>query len=180
MVLFQWSGLSVPLESALSGVLGIVCGYLVAASIDARKRKRRDTELTGAVNSVRIQAGMPDTIEIKLHRGQLTLGGRVDSEGDRLAAEQILRTVPEIKRTINQIRLSSPTGRADPDEVRRRIEDTLLHAAELEGQEIHVVMDHSRVILEGKVRSWVAASEAERIAWNIPGIGEVDNRLVIE
>ena len=38
-------------------------------------------------------------------------------------------------------------------------------------------MDDSRVILEGRVRSWIEASEAEDVVWEIPGILAIDNRL---
>jgi osmotically-inducible protein OsmY len=34
-------------------------------------------------------------------------------------------------------------------------------------------------VLEGKVQSWAESSEAEELAWDIPGIEHVENHLEI-
>jgi osmotically-inducible protein OsmY len=35
------------------------------------------------------------------------------------------------------------------------------------------------VVLEGTVRSWAEKAEAERIAWTMPGVTSVENRIGI-
>ena len=42
-----------------------------------------------------------------------------------------------------------------------------------------MLLNNSRVVLEGTVQSPAEASEAENVAWNIPGVVEVENRLEI-
>ena len=51
--------------------------------------------------------------------------------------------------------------------------------AERDGRGIRVLLNDSGVVLEGTVRSWAEASEAEDAAWTIPGVVEVVNRLNI-
>jgi osmotically-inducible protein OsmY len=51
--------------------------------------------------------------------------------------------------------------------------------AQKDGQGIRVVLDKSRVVFEGTVRSIAESAEAERAAWNIPGVIEVENRLKV-
>jgi len=89
-------------------------------------------------------------------------------------------TVPGINGVINKIRLkASGNVRATPDEIRRQIRDSLAKRAEREWNRIAVVVDNSRVILEGTVGSRGEASEAENAAWETPGVVEVENRLKI-
>jgi len=68
---------------------------------------------------------------------------------------------------------------ASADEIMSRIRDSLVRRAELHGRRIRVLVDNSRVVLEGTVQSPAEASEAENVAWNIPGVVEVENRLKI-
>jgi osmotically-inducible protein OsmY len=35
------------------------------------------------------------------------------------------------------------------------------------------------VILKGTVRSWAERDEAERAAWLVPGVRDVENRLMV-
>jgi osmotically-inducible protein OsmY len=54
-----------------------------------------------------------------------------------------------------------------------------VHLAELDGRGIRVQLRDSRIVLEGTVHSVIEASRAEDLAWNIPGIVEVENRLKV-
>jgi osmotically-inducible protein OsmY len=38
----------------------------------------------------------------------------------------------------------------------------------------------TKVTLTGTVASWYQRDEAEKIAWNAPGVWSVDNELVVE
>jgi osmotically-inducible protein OsmY len=67
-----------------------------------------------------------------------------------------------------------------PVEIKRRIEEALRRAAELDASRIKVEANGSEVILRGTVRSWAERGEAEHAAWRAPGMTKVDNRIRIE
>jgi osmotically-inducible protein OsmY len=77
------------------------------------------------------------------------------------------------------LRPASGKVTVSPDEIRRQIQDSLVKHAERDARRIRVLLNNSRVILEGAVDSWAEASEAEDVSWNIPGVVEVENRLKI-
>jgi osmotically-inducible protein OsmY len=66
---------------------------------------------------------------------------------------------------------------ASPEEVKRAKEGAFMKSAESDAQGIHILVNDSRVVLEGKVRSWAEAPEAEEVAWALPGTQAVENRL---
>ena len=65
------------------------------------------------------------------------------------------------------------------DVVKSAIEDALKRLAELDAQRIQVDTVGSKVILRGTVRSWLERKEAERVAWQAPGVTEVDNQIEV-
>ena len=65
------------------------------------------------------------------------------------------------------------------DVVKSEIEDALKRLAELDAQRIQVDTVGSKVILRGTVRSWLERKEAERVAWQAPGVTKVDNQIEV-
>jgi osmotically-inducible protein OsmY len=64
-------------------------------------------------------------------------------------------------------------------EVKRKIEEALRRAAEIDASRITVETNDGTVILRGSVRAWAERQEAERAAWAAPGVSKVDNRIII-
>ena len=50
----------------------------------------------------------------------------------------------------------------------------------IDDDDIRVKVSGNRVTLNGTVNSFYQRDEAERIAWNAPGVSSVDNELVID
>jgi osmotically-inducible protein OsmY len=87
-----------------------------------------------------------------------------------------VRRVRGIKSVTNNIVVKP---RVAPVEIRRKIEEALRRAAEVDASRISVETVDNEVILRGTVRSWAERREAERAAWSAPGVAKVDNRIIV-
>jgi osmotically-inducible protein OsmY len=127
----------------------------------------------------RIKSELPyswDGIRVIAGNGWLTLEGEVEWNYQRERAEEAVRRVRGIKGVTNRIVVKP---RVAPTEIRRKIEEALRRAAEVDASRISVEAVGSEVILRGTVRSWAERQEAERAAWSAPGVANVDNRIIV-
>jgi BON domain-containing protein len=62
--------------------------------------------------------------------------------------------------------------------LKKQIESALVRDAQLDAQGITLEIKGAKAILKGSVRSWAERQEAQRVAWQAPGIAEVDNWLI--
>jgi osmotically-inducible protein OsmY len=108
--------------------------------------------------------------------GWVTLEGEVEWNYQRERVEDAVRRVRGVKGTTNSIEVKPQVA---PAEIRRKIEEALRRAAEIDASRITVETVGSEVILRGTVRSWAERREAERAAWSAPGVAWVDNRIII-
>jgi osmotically-inducible protein OsmY len=81
-----------------------------------------------------------------------------------------------VKGVANLITLrATPT----PADIKQRIRAGIKRHAELDAEQITVETSGSRVTLRGTVRSVVERRDAERAAWNAPGVQRVDNDILV-
>jgi osmotically-inducible protein OsmY len=81
-----------------------------------------------------------------------------------------------VKGVINNIKIKSNII----DEVEKiDIERAMKRNWSIAQQAINIGVTGNKVTLSGTVHSWYEHDEAERIAWNAPGVGIVDNELQI-
>jgi osmotically-inducible protein OsmY len=66
--------------------------------------------------------------------------------------------------------------RVAPSEIRRKIEEALRRAAEVDASRVTVETVGSEVILRGTMRSWAERQEAETAAQWAPGVSKVRMR----
>jgi osmotically-inducible protein OsmY len=127
----------------------------------------------------RIKSELPyawDNIRVVVKSGWLTLEGEVEWYYQRERAEEAVRRVRGIKGVTNSIEVKP---RVASMEIRRKIEEALRRAAEIDASRVTVETRGSEVILRGTVRSWAERQEAERAAWWAPGVSKVDNRIIV-
>jgi hypothetical protein len=60
--------------------------------------------------------------------------------------------------------------RVKPYDIKRKIQEAFRQSAEVDANQIIIETNGSEVVLKGKVRSWAAREEAERVAWRAPGV----------
>jgi osmotically-inducible protein OsmY len=130
-----------------------------------------------AVNALRWNIQVPDErIKAKVTNGWLTLEGEVDWYFQKEAAERAVRYLTGVKGVKNLIALRvMPT----PADVMQRIRASLKRHAELDADQITVETTGSRLMLRGTVRSVAERRDAERAAWNAPGVTRVDNDITV-
>jgi osmotically-inducible protein OsmY len=117
-----------------------------------------------------------ENIRVVVKNARLTLEGEVGWNYQRDRAEAAVRRVRGAEGVTNAIEVKP---RVAPTEIRRKIEDALRRAADIDATHVTVETNGSEVILRGTVRSWAERQEAEKAAWAAPGVARVDNRIII-
>jgi len=115
-------------------------------------------------------------ISVSVVDGVLYLRGQVDSAAEKNAALEDMQVVASLVRVVDEIELKNYTERSD-DELRESVKMFLIRDIDLSAQTIDVEARGGVITLTGKVASFAQKSEAENVAWWIPGVTNVISRL---
>lgn len=88
-------------------------------------------------------------------------------------------TQPEVPAGLGEFRTGGLSGTVSANATQQRIEAALSRFPEADAANIRVEVRNHKVVLKGIAHSWSEEAEAERIAFDMPGIEEVDNQLVV-
>jgi osmotically-inducible protein OsmY len=165
-------------ESATKRVAGVLA---VANDIEVRMPsidERPDPEIArDAVAAIKSQLPISsENIKIVVRDGWVTLEGPVEWQYQRNTAETAVRRIKGVRGVSNLIQLKP---RAQPSEIKRKIQDAFKRNAEIDANRIAVEANGGEVVLKGTVRSWIEREEAERAAWAAPGVTKVEDRIVV-
>ena len=167
-------------EEATKRVYGVSA---VADEIVVRLRNgavRDDTDIAqAALQAMRWNSFVPDEkVKVTVDKGWVTLEGTVDWQYQKNAAAAAVRELTGVKGVINSINIR-PKQVIKPGEVKQKIFDAFRRNAELEARRIGIDAHDGKVTLRGNVHDWSEVDEAQRAAWAVPGVTEVENRLFV-
>jgi len=162
--------------SRVKGVRGIANDIEVRLPTAA---ERPDPEVArAALDALKWNVLVPDDrIKVKVEKGWVTLEGDVNWHYQREAADRAVRRLTGVRGVTNLITVkSSPV----PKDVKQQIKHAFERAASFDAEHIDVTVEDGSVILEGTVRSYAERRDAERAAYNAPGVTHVENKLRID
>ena len=141
--------------------------------------ERSDTELAhAAVNVLQWNVQVPDDrVRVTVRNAWITLEGECEWQYQREAAERCLHNLKGVRGVTNLIAMKPK--RVSAYDLTETIKDTLRRSADRAADRITVETHDGAVILKGMVRSFAERCDAERAAWNAPGVTKVDDRLIV-
>ncbi|MBB5638369.1 BON domain-containing protein [Pedobacter cryoconitis] len=118
-----------------------------------------------------------EKITVKVEDGWVTLTGTINWNYQKDAAKNAIKNLLGVKGVTNSITIESDIHDAVE---KKEIEDAIDRNWSVNNQDIQVKVSGSRVTLTGTVNSIYQKDEAQRMAWNAPGVWYVDNEIEIE
>jgi osmotically-inducible protein OsmY len=165
-------------EKAAQRVKGV---RAVAIDLEVRlpsEASHDDDKIAGrAANVLSWSVGVGDNVKVLVDGGWVTLSGETPWFYQKQEAERLIRQLEGVIGVSNNIAVRSDVRVSD---VRERIADAFKRSADLESSAIKVEVEGARVTLSGKVKAWYERKMAEDAAWAIPGVTEVNDKIVIQ
>jgi osmotically-inducible protein OsmY len=166
-------------ESAAKNVAGVKALVEKIKVEFANTWSKSDSEVAKeAVNALKWSWQVPsDKVKVKVEDGWVTLDGTLSWNYQKTAAKEALISLSGVKGVTNDIKIESESH----DEIEKAdIVGALNRNWSINAEDIQVEVSGTKVTLSGTVLSWYQRDEAEKIAWNAPGVWTVDNQLVVD
>ena len=139
--------------------------------------KKEESDIAAEILSAfKWNAQLPkDKITVKVENGWVTLEGEMTWNYQKEAAKDALKNLLGVTGVSNNIRIKSEVDVVE----QKDIEAALKRNVSFDNQDIEVIVLDKNVKLTGRVYSYYAKDEAERMAWNTRGVCTVENELII-
>jgi len=138
-----------------------------------------DQELAKAVlTALKADPQIPaDLTKVQVENGWVTLAGEFPWNYQKQAVQKAVRHLNGVKVLSNDITIRPEAA----NEVEKAaIESAFRRSAAIDEAHLNVSVLGNKVTLTGVVRSYLQRDEAERMAWNAPGVRSVDNEIAID
>lgn len=164
-------------ENAAKKVAGVKA-VVEKIEIDYNHSVRTDEDIAAdVIEALKWSVSVPDDkLKIIVSQGWVYLQGIVEWNYQKHSAKKAVEAIPGVKGVINSIQIKS----ADFDKIEKRAIERAIHRnSSLYDKDIEVAVSGNVVTLTGTVNAHFQKEEAERIAWNSPGVWTVNNQLAI-
>lgn len=160
----------------VTGVKAVV--EKIEIKFDGMGRKNDNEIASDALSALKWNWGVSnDKVKIKVEDGWVSMEGELHWNFQKESAQRSIKNIFGVKGVTNNITIKSETH----DEVEKKgIERALKRNWSINDNNIQVQVSGKVVTLNGTVRSTYQRDEAERIAWNAPGVWLVTNALVVD
>lgn len=161
----------------VAGVTAVVEKIEVKYPSDWAKKDDNDIAAE-VVNAFKWNWEVPSgKVKAKVEKGWVTLEGELGWKFQSDAATKAVKALLGVTGVSNNIKIKSQSEdvleKAD-------IESALERNWSVSDQDIQVKVSGHKATLTGTVDSWYQKDEAGRIAWNAPGVWNVENELMVE
>jgi osmotically-inducible protein OsmY len=169
--------------SSLGGCAALVVGGVVAGTVMvATDRRSSGAQLNDegieirSANRLKEKFGERGNFNVTSYNGRVLLTGEVAGNSDKLAAEQLVFQVENVKLVVNELTIAGSTStlreRSNDTLITSRVKTGLIEAKDLPSNAFKVVTERSVVYLMGRVTQREADSATE-IARSVSGVVKV-------
>jgi osmotically-inducible protein OsmY len=151
----------------------------VANEIQVRPMlERPDPEIAKeAIWALDWRGTIPENVQVAVHKGHITLTGRVPRPYLHVEAERAVRRIKGVRGVFNHIEVVPDAAIRD---VRQRIATALHRTADIDARHIDVEVIDDIATLTGVVTTLLQRDFAEHAALAAPGIARVENRIQVQ
>lgn len=159
----------------------VVGGAVVGGTMVAIDRRSSGAQLDDesielkAANRVREAIGERGHVNVTSYNRQALITGEVQNEADKMAVEQAVARVENVRTVINELAImgsSSMSGRSNDAILTSKVKATFVDAGDLHAQDVKVVTERSVVYLMGRVTER-EANRASDLARRVGGVQKV-------
>ena len=168
---------------SLGGCAALVVGGVIAGTaMVATDRRTSSAQLNDegieirATNRLKEKFGERGNFSVTSYNGRVLLTGEVAGNSDKLAAEQLVFQVENVKAVINELTIASMTStlkeRSNDTFITSRVKSGFIEAQEIPSNAFKVVTERGVVYLMGRVTQRESDRGTE-IARSVPGVVKV-------
>ena len=140
--------------------------------------RRADAELRGDVlQALMLDSLVPNTIDVKVEDGFVTLTGTADWQYQRDEADFVASNIVGTLDVFNEIELKQPTPTAG--DVQESIKKAFKRNAAIDADDLIISTHNGTVTINGTVSSWAEHDEALDAAWAAPGVTSVHDEMTV-